>query len=77
MYVDPANATELSTIAREVGAQVLAGDLRYPSEIGSWQLGDVDLGEYLDHYREQPLTVILVRSVRQGREPSCVASVGL
>jgi hypothetical protein len=46
MHVNPTNATELATIAREVGAEVLEGDLRYPSESGSWQLGDVDLGEH-------------------------------
>jgi hypothetical protein len=38
MHLDP--ASELATIAREVGAEVLEGNLRYPS--GSWQLGDVD-----------------------------------
>jgi hypothetical protein len=58
MSINPANATELATIACEVGAEVVEGDLRYQS--GSWQLGDLDLGEYLDRYRDQRLTVILV-----------------
>jgi hypothetical protein len=48
MQVDSANATELATIAREVGAEVVEGDLRYQS--GSWQLGDVELVEHLDLY---------------------------
>ena len=34
MPINPANATELATIAREVGAEVLEGSLRYQS--GSW-----------------------------------------
>ena len=60
MYVDPADASELSAIACEVGAEVLEGNLRYPSQSGSWQLGDVDLSEYLDRYRDQRLMVVLV-----------------
>jgi hypothetical protein len=44
MPTHPANASELATIARKVGAEVLKGNLRYPSKTGSWQLGDVDLG---------------------------------
>jgi hypothetical protein len=37
MLINPANATELATIAREVGVDVVEGNLRYQS--GSWQLG--------------------------------------
>jgi hypothetical protein len=51
MDVDLANAAELANIAGEIGADVLAGALRYPSETGGWQLGDLDLSEYLDFYR--------------------------
>ena len=40
------NASELANLAREVGATVLSGHLRYPSETGSWQLGDLDLDEF-------------------------------
>ena len=46
------------SIANEVGANVLEGDLRYPSETGGWQLGDADLSEYLDRYRDQRLVLI-------------------
>ena len=49
--IDPANAHELAEIAGEIGAGVFKGDLRYPSETGGWQLGDLDLSEYLDRYR--------------------------
>ena len=54
-----ANANELANIAREAGAEVLTGALRYPSETSSWQLGDVDLGEHLDRYRDQQLVIII------------------
>jgi len=57
MNVDPANAQELADVGSEVGADVVRGDLRYPSETGGWQLGDLDLSEYLDRYRDQQLIV--------------------
>lgn len=59
MSVDPNNSQELVTIAGEIGADVLTGALRYPSETGSWQLGAIDLGEYLDRYRNQQLVLII------------------
>ncbi len=37
MPIDPANANELATTAREVSAEVVRGNLRYPSDTGSWQ----------------------------------------
>jgi hypothetical protein len=39
MPINPANANELATIAREVGVEVVEGDQRYRS--GAWQLADV------------------------------------
>lgn len=59
MNVDPANATELAGIASEIGADVLQGVLRYPSATGGWQLGDLDLSEYLDRYRDKRLVLII------------------
>lgn len=59
MAIDPANAQELTIIAHEIGADVLQGALRYPSESGGWQLGDLDLSEYLDRYRDQRLVLII------------------
>ena len=59
MSVDPANAPELAQIASEIGADVFEGDLRYPSETGGWQLGDLDLREHLDRYRNQQMIVII------------------
>jgi len=35
------------------------GDLSYPSETGGWQLGDVDLGEYLARYWGKRLVLII------------------
>ena len=55
----PANVEELAIIAEETGAELLRGALRYPSESGGWQLGDLDLSEYLDKYRGQELVVII------------------
>ena len=60
MYVDPANVSQLATIAREAGAEVLEGSLSYPSRTGSWQVGDVDLGDLLGRYRDQRVLVVLV-----------------
>jgi hypothetical protein len=41
--IDPTNAEELATIAGEIGADVLEGALRYPSDSGEWLLGDLDV----------------------------------
>jgi phage FluMu protein Com len=60
MYIDSAKASQLVTIAREAGAEVLEGNLRYPSSSGGWQLGDVDLHNYLGRHRDQRLVIILV-----------------
>jgi len=57
--MEAANATELAYIAREIGADVLSGIVRYPSETGGWQLGDLNLSEYLDRYRDQRLVLII------------------
>jgi hypothetical protein len=45
------------------------GNLRYPSETGSWQLGDVDLGEHLDRYRDQRLMLVFVPLSEAETEP--------
>jgi len=58
MSVDPGNIQELAAIAREIGADVLSGALRYPSDSGGWQLGDLDLSEYMDRYRDRQLASV-------------------
>jgi rubrerythrin len=60
MPTDASNASELATFARKVGAEVLEGNLRDPSKTGSWRLDRVDLGQYLDCYRDQRLMVVFV-----------------
>lgn len=55
--IDPANASELAEIAREIGADVLEGALRCPSDTGGWQLGDLGLSEYLDRHRTRQLVL--------------------
>jgi hypothetical protein len=35
------------------------GALRYPSDSGGWQLGDLGLSEYLDRYRDQRLVLLI------------------
>ncbi len=67
-HLHPANAQELGTIALETGAEVLRGALRYPSESGGWRLGDLDLSEHLDKYRDQQLLVIIGSLGRAGVE---------
>ena len=67
-YVYADNAEELGSIAEETGAEVLRGPLRYPSESGGWQLGDVDLSEHLDRYRDCEVRVIIAATGRAGKE---------
>jgi len=61
------NAQELAAIAGEVGAEVLAGHLRYPSATGGWQLDDIDLDEYLARHRDRRLVLIIAPV--SGEEP--------
>jgi hypothetical protein len=58
-YLHSSNVNELATIARETGAEVLRGSLRYPSDTGGWQLGELDLSEHLSQYRDCEVTVII------------------
>ena len=58
-FLHPSNVNELATIAAETGAKVLRGPLSYPSELGGWQLCDLDLSEHLSRYRDCEVTVIV------------------
>jgi hypothetical protein len=69
-----ANAEELATIAEEIGAEVLCGGLRYPSESGGWRLGDPDLSEHLAKYRDHELVVIIAATGR-AMEPRVVCGI--
>lgn len=61
------NAQKLATIAGKIGAEVLAGYLRYPSPTGGWQLDDIDLEEYLARHCDRRL--ILIIAPVSGEEP--------
>ena len=63
----PANAEAIVQFAEETGAEVLRGDLRYPSDSGGWQLGDIDLSEHLAKYRDHEV-VIVIASIEQAGE---------
>jgi hypothetical protein len=58
-YLHSSNVNELANIASETGAEVLRGPLRYPSDTGGWQLGELDLSEHLSQYRDCEVTVII------------------
>ena len=60
MTIDSANTSQLETLARTMGAEILEGNVRYPSRTGGWQVGEVDLGDFLRRYRDQRLMVVLV-----------------
>lgn len=57
--IDPSNASELANIAQEIGAEVLEGNLTYPSDTGNWQLSEIDLSEYLARFRNKKVMVII------------------
>jgi hypothetical protein len=53
------NAEELATIAQEIGAEVIRGQVRYPSNTGEIEIGGVDIGEYLYELKGQEVVVIV------------------
>ncbi len=55
------NAEELALIAQEIGAEVIRGPVRYPSEMGDSAVGDVDIGEYLYELKGQEVMLIVAR----------------
>ena len=57
--IHPVNAHELAQIASKVGADILEGVLRYPSDTGGWSLGDLHLSEHRDRYRDQRPVLII------------------
>ena len=58
----PSKCPKLPTSPRKSEPLVVNGPLRYPSETGSWEVGGVDLGEFLEQYRDQQV-VLIVASV--------------
>ena len=68
---DKSNAKELANIAREIGAEVIEGRLSYSSETGGYQLGQVDLSQHLDHYREKSLIIIVAPIDKELESHAC------
>ena len=68
-FLHPANAEGIANDAAETGAEVLRAPLRYPSESGGWQLGDLDLSEYLSRYRDCDLVVIIAATGEAEEKP--------
>ena len=71
----PANAEELANIAKETGAEVLRGPMRYPSYSGGWQLGDLGLSEHLAKYRDHEIIVIIASLGKAGKVRTCRSCV--
>jgi len=53
------NANELALIAQEIGAEVIRGPVRYPSETGDIEVGGVDVGEYLYGLKDQEVMLVI------------------
>jgi hypothetical protein len=53
------NAEELAAMAQEIGAEVIRGQVRYPSRTGDIEVGGVDIGEYLYELKGEEVVVIV------------------
>jgi len=53
------NAEELALMAQEIGAQVIRGAVRYPSESGDIEIGGVDIGEFLYELKGQEVMLVI------------------
>lgn len=58
--IHPDDAQELQDIAKELGGLSIRGTVSYPSETGSWQLGDTDLGEWFEQLRGREAILLAV-----------------
>ena len=53
------SAKELALIAQEIGAEVIPGPVRYPSEMGDIPVGGVDIGEYPHDLKDQEAMLVI------------------
>ena len=53
------NAEELALMAQEIDAEVIRGQVRYPSNTGDIEVGGVDIGEYLYELKGQEVMVVV------------------
>ena len=63
----PANVEAIAEFAEETGAEVLCGALRYPSDSGGWQVGDIDLSEHLAKYRDHEVVIVIASVGKAGQ----------
>ena len=52
------DAEELALIAKEIGAQVIRGRVRYPGRDGGLDVGGVDIGEFLYELKDREEEII-------------------
>lgn len=63
------NAEGLATIAQEIGADVIRGEVRYPSNSGDIEVAGVDIGEYLFELKNHEVVVIVAALGLVGEHP--------
>ena len=68
------NAEELALIAQEIGAEVIRGSVRYPSETGDIEIGGVDIGEYLYELKDQEV-MLIIAPIGPVEEPSIICGL--
>jgi hypothetical protein len=49
----------IDLIAQEIGAEVIRGPVRYPSESGGIEVGGVDLGDYFYELKDQEVMLVI------------------
>jgi len=61
------DAEELALIAKEIGAQVIRGRVRYPGRDGGLDVGGVDVEEFLYELKDHEVMIIIapLGAVRQ------------
>ena len=67
----PTHTKALARLAKETGDEVLRGPLRYPSETGGWQLGDIDPSAHLSKYRDYELVLVITATGKAEEQIIC------
>ena len=76
MNLSRKEALNLSTTAYDLGADVLRGLLKRATEEGPWNLGDIDLAEWLERYEDQEVVVIVAPVGPQSTEKRTCSTCG-
>ena len=53
------NAEELALMAQEIGAEVIRGPVRYPSDLGDVEVDGVGIGKYLHELKDKEVILII------------------